>query len=154
MMRRVMQATPRWTKFFLAAAALWLGGEARAMAGCGDHTFVSFRVFDSSPDSGKPRSTTSTPQSRQSGSLPCNSCPTNPLSPTDEPCRGPFCSSNNLPPGLPVTSMAPEMRDQSQTMCLFLTDNRSDEEEDRLFVNNSFQPVERTDSIFHPPRHG
>jgi len=39
-------------------------------------------------------------------------------------------------------------------MCLFLADNRNDEEEGWLFVSNSIQPVERTDSIFHPPRHG
>lgn len=154
MIRRLIQATPHWTKVLLAAGVLWFGAEARAVAGCGDHTFVSFRVFESNPDSSKPHSTTSAPQSKRSTSLPCNTCPANPFAPTDEPCRGPFCSSNNLPPGLPVTSTVPEMRDQSQTMCLFLTDNRSDEEQGWLFVSNSFQPVERIDSIFHPPRHG
>jgi len=45
------------------------------------------------------------------------------------------------------------MHEQQQTMCLFLADLRDSQDRDWLFVNNPFQPMQRTDSIFHPPRH-
>jgi hypothetical protein len=153
MMRWIMHATPRWTKFVLAVGALLVAAETRAVAGCGDHTFFSFQTFEPSSNSDRPRPPTS-PGAFQTGRpTPCGQCPSNPLAPSDMPCRGPSCSGNNLPPGLPVTSTALKIHEQQLTMCLVVADLHHSQDRDWLFVNNSFQPVQRSDSIFHPPRH-
>jgi hypothetical protein len=141
-----------------ARLALVLGvvlclAEARAYAGCNDHTVFSFRSIASSSSPTDPVSSNqqSADVSDLRRALPCSRCPTSPAAPVNAPCRGPFCSGNKAPVGLPITAPNPKVQEQLTALALPAGDEQ-DEHSDWLSPDQFVTPITSADPIFHPPR--
>lgn len=140
----------RWTRVCLVVAAVSILAESRAEAGCGDHTFISFAAFTQEGSSSNSQPTRTQPNARPVGALPCGQCPSQQ---TPEPCRGPSCSGQNLPQGLPTTTTTTSYRESQSTAFVTLLAAFLPREGGEWFhANDNFEPIPSTDSIFHPPR--
>gem|GEM_PF-5698410 len=152
MMRRCSSLLSRWTKVALAVGGAFFIAEARASASCTDHTAFSFATFAQEAVSNGPR-TGPLPVRASTGNppLPCGQCPNKPL---EGPCRGPSCSGNNLPEGLPITTGTNNVTQDQWNLAIAQTHLNQDERIDWLSLGQLLTPISRTDCIFHPPRHG
>lgn len=84
--------------------------------------------------------------------MPCDLCPNRPFAPGDAPCQGPSCSGNKLPQGVvPTTTI--EVRDPPTMLFNWLAEATNGSQQAWLETNSLVRPIERTDSVFHPPRH-
>lgn len=141
-----------WAKVALAVVGAFFFAEARACASCNDHTAFSFASFGQEPvptgarNRQAPAPSSAVPQGQP---LPCSQCPANPL---EAPCRGPSCSGNNLPDGLPVTTGKINVTQDQWNLSWIDTHLSFDEQIDWLALGQILCPVSRANSIFHPPR--
>ena len=136
--------------------ALLVWAETRASAACTDHTFFSFQANPTESNSRGARSTsqTSTAPGKPSAPLPCGQCPGNAPIPGDAPCRGPFCSGDPLPQGVPITSTKVNPSQEQWSLWLVLPEGAETPTSAWLALSQLVIPLDRTTSIFHPPRHG
>ncbi|MCI0681484.1 MAG: hypothetical protein L0Y71_05220 [Gemmataceae bacterium] len=142
----------RWTRIILAVVGVSIAADSRAHAGCGEHTFVSFASFTQETSSTGQHSTSAPAQVKRTGALPCGQCPRAPL---PEPCRGPSCSGQNLPDGLPTTTTTTSHRESQPTAFVaMLAACTPPDGGERHCIDDTFEPITSTDSIFHPPRMG
>jgi hypothetical protein len=141
-----------FARIVLAAAAYCCFGSSQASAGCGDHVIAlsslspeqrSFfvRMMISGGCRGSVHSDTGVPA--------CWRCP---FSPSDEgPCRGPYCSNERLPEGVPV-SPAPTPTIDPWSMLLHGIQLQELTLAGYLRLADDFTAIPRIDFIFHPPR--
>ena len=154
MVRNFMPSLTRWTKVALAVGGAFFLAEARAAASCSDHTAFSFAIFTQEAVSNGPRTgqlQVRTSTDKPGHPLPCGQCPTRPL---DGPCRGPSCSGNNLPQGLPITTDTITTPQDQWNLAFAATHLNEDDQIGWLALGQQQIPIPCTDSIFHPPRHG
>ena len=154
MLQRLELPLSRWTKLALALVGAFLLAESRTQASCSDHTVFSFASFsqDSPPTGVRGGQLPARPSTgKPSEAPPCDRCPVNPF---EAPCRGPGCSGNNLPEGLPITTDNVNVTQDQWNVALMHALRHTDEQIDWLALSQTVSPVSRTDSIFHPPRHG
>ncbi len=84
--------------------------------------------------------------------LPCGKCPGSPNAPVNTPCRGPFCSGNSAPAGLPITNAtSPRVQEQLSALALPAGDEQ-DEHSDWFSPDQLVLPITSADPIYHPPR--
>ena len=130
-----------WTRGFLALGALLVLGQAQARASCGTHTFFSFQEFRSSQTS-EQTSESNKPQATSQNSH----------KPVETPCRGPFCSSNSAPQGLPVTSSTTSGQDHQWSCIVAHLVLLGDQRVTWLALQPTAPGTNQADPIFHPPR--
>src|SRR5262245_38099462 len=153
MMQRLKLPLSRRTKLALALVGAFLLAESRAQASCSDHTVFYFASFgqDAPPTGVRGGQLPARPSTGKPTESPCDRCPVNPF---EAPCRGPGCSGNNLPEGLPGTTDNVNVTQDQWNVTLMQALRNTDEQIDWLALSQTLSPVSRTDSIFHPPRHG
>ena len=150
MTRRVRHAISRQARIFFVVGGLFFVAEARAWGACGAHTVFSFQTVAAVAPSNKSLQTSSNLTIRtRSVPQPCDRCP---AAPSEAPCRGPQCSGQSAPQGVPVTGGS--MRTALEP--LTLVDDSAiaipDQRDEWLAASVPASAVPRTDSIFHPPR--
>lgn len=156
MMRNVLRLIPTWSRILLAVAAALVAMESRAMA-CSQHQSMAIGFWTpeaSIGTSGRFHYTSSAiPMARSTSREHCGTCPwSKPSGPDRSPCRGPSCSDNPDPPGLPMSaSQTNELRDPFG-VCLLQPEVNAAPPFSWVHMDQSFRSVARTDSIFHPPR--
>jgi hypothetical protein len=147
----------RWTKLVFVFASMLFGAVSSADASCNNHTFFSFPTIEPSPTPNQPTGSNATatlPSAKESEPLPCGQCPSSPSAPGDVPCRGPNCSGNNAPQGIPITNGAQNKIQETWSLATFLPTADEIQQSGRLQLAEFSVPVHRIDPIFHPPRHG
>jgi hypothetical protein len=134
----------------LAAAAYCCFGASQAKAGCLDHVVV---LGNLSPEQ---RSMMvrimigrSCGDAARGGAPVCSQCPFAPLG--EGPCRGPHCSNERLPQGAPA-SPTPTRGIEPWTLLQHAVNLREIDFACYLHLPAESAPIERIDSIFHPPR--
>jgi hypothetical protein len=146
----------RLTRFFLAVLAYGCFAASQAKAGCGEHVVVMSSL---SPEErsffirllirGGCQAVHGSVQADLAAAPRCASCPLNPLS--DGPRRGPYCSNERPPEGVPVSPVPTHGFDP---WSLFVETIKLQE----LTCAGSIEPADasppiaRANSIFHPPR--
>jgi hypothetical protein len=138
-------------KICLAAAAYFCFASSPAQAGCDDHVVVLAHL------SPQQRSLfirmmigRSCGQALPGDAAPaCASCPFAPLG--NGPCRGPYCSNERLPEGAPV-SPAPTRGLDPWSLLVHVVKLQEINFVGYVSLPVNPAPIERVDSIFHPPR--
>jgi hypothetical protein len=143
----------RLTRLCLVALALGCFAVQRAEAGCGDHVVV---LSSLSPEERTffvrmlIRGGCSGSLETDLAALPrCASCPLNPSG--EGPCRGPYCSNERLPEGVPV-SPSPTHAIDPWTLLIRTIQLQHLTRAGAVEPVATSNPIDRVDSIFHPPR--
>jgi hypothetical protein len=150
----LQQTFCRAARVALALGAVLCLAEARAYAGCNAHIAFSFHGIAASSSSTGPA--TSHQQNAAASdltvSLPCSKCSNSSDVPDNTPCRGPFCSGNKVPAGLPTTTAPGPNVHEQLTALASRTCAEQEAQSNWLSPDQFVVPITSVDPIFHPPR--